>query len=246
VIHIWLRATVDWEDEDAFWAKVPPEFKPTVERWNATFDMPFHMFRRRVREIAALNHSRVENAVWASWDEIPDGARVVPVDDDDWFAPHLGRVLESEWDSEPGIHWTGSWVGVPVEFGHRIHLIRRALFPFTRPIWTCQTNNYGVVKRPGVQPLLASHQRACEWFDGPGRQAVKRIRPRLSVHNRTMGSITSLRPHRRRGELDRTRLVRRLGYFRLLYRRPPWGRGLVWCRPYLAMMADLMDEVKPR
>jgi hypothetical protein len=55
--------------------------------WNQTFDLPYHVFRQRVRRIAELNLQRVENAVRARWDEIPDGALVAPVDDDDWFAP---------------------------------------------------------------------------------------------------------------------------------------------------------------
>jgi hypothetical protein len=246
VIHVWLRATLDWEDEEAFWAQVPERFRPRAELWNATINMPIHLFRHRVREIAALNQSRVEGAVWASWEEIPDGAKVVPVDDDDWFAPNLIEVLESEWGEEAGIHWTGSWIGVPSVVGHRLHLIKRALLPFTRPFWTCESNNYGMVKGPGTRPLLEEHGFACDWFDGPGRDQVKKIGPRLSATNRNLGSQTSLRPTKRRGELDRARLLRRLRKYKRLYRRPPWGRGLDWSRPYLAMMAELMDELEPR
>jgi hypothetical protein len=246
VIYIWLRSTVDWEDEDAFWAQVPARFKPRAELWNATLDMPYHLFRHRVREIALLNHSRVEGAVWADWDDIPDGARVVPVDDDDWFAPNLVDVLERDWGLEPGISWTGSWLGVPSVIGHRIHLIRRALLPFTPPYWTCESNNYAMVKGPGTRPLLEEHGDACDWFDGPGRDRVKKIRSRLSVNNRTLGSQTSLRPTKYRGELDRARLLRRLRKYKRLYRRRPWGRGLEWCHPYVAMMAQLMEELEPR
>jgi hypothetical protein len=246
VIYIWTRATLDWRDEEAFWAQAPARFKPRAELWNSTLNMPYHLFRQRVKEIAELNLSRVGNVIRAPWEEIPDGARVVPVDDDDWFAPNLAEVLEREWGHEPGFSWTGTWIGVPSVLGHRVHLIRRALLPFTRPYWICESNNYGMVKRPGTRPLLAEHGLACDWFDGPGRGSVKRIGERLNVTSRHLGSQTSLRPTPRHGELDRARLLRRLRKYKRLYRRPPWGSGLGWCRPYLAMMADLMDELEPR
>ncbi len=246
MIYIWTRSSLDWSDEEAFWAQVPPRFKPRAELWNATLNMPIHLFRHRVKQIAELNLSRVENAVRASWDEIPDGARVVPVDDDDWFAPNLAEVLEREWGSETGISWTGTFIGLPSVLEHRLHLVKRALLPFTRPYWTCETNNYGMVKRAGVMPLLAQHEVAGEWFDGAGRESVRRIGQRLNVTNKTLGSQTSMRPTPRRGELDRARLLRRLRKYKRLYRRRPWGRGLDWCRPYLAMMGELMDDLEPR
>ena len=237
---------MDWEDEEAFWAQVPRNFKPRAELWNATINMPYHLFRHRVKRIGELNRSRVDSAVQAGWDEIPDGARVVPVDDDDWFAPNLADVLKREWVSERGVSWTGSWIGVTSVLEHRLHLIRRALLPFTSSYLTCESNNYAVVKGPRSKPLLADHDVASAWFDGPGRDRVKRIGRRLSVNNRTLGSQTSLRPTPRRGELDRARLLRRLRKHKRLYHRRPWGLGLEWSRPYLAMMADLMDELEPR
>ena len=246
MIYIWTRATLDWSDEEAFWAQVPPSFAPRAELWNATLNIPYHLFRHRVKQIAELNLSQVENVVRAPWDEIPDGARVVPVDDDDWFAPNIAEVLEREWASEAGISWTGSFIGIPSVLEHRLHLIKRALFPFARPYWTCESNNYGIVKRPEAKPMLIQHERACEWFDGAGRESVKRIGERLNVTNRHLGSQTSLRPTMRYGEIDRARLLRRFRKYKWLYRRRPWGRGLDWCRPYLAMMADLMDELRPR
>ncbi len=39
-MYIWVRATVDCDDEAAFDAAVPETFRPTVELWSATFRRP--------------------------------------------------------------------------------------------------------------------------------------------------------------------------------------------------------------
>jgi hypothetical protein len=90
MIYIWVRETTDWEDEQAFLAQLRPHLRQKVEAWNETFDMPFHTFRLRVREIARLNLSRVEGAERAEWDEIPQGGLVLPVEAHPPRAPDLG------------------------------------------------------------------------------------------------------------------------------------------------------------
>jgi hypothetical protein len=54
VIYIWVRETTDWQNERTFLAQVDPKFRPKVELWNDTFDMPFHVFRHKLRAIANL------------------------------------------------------------------------------------------------------------------------------------------------------------------------------------------------
>ena len=89
-------------------------------------NVPFHVFRRRVREIAQLNHARVEGAVCADWEEIPNGALVLPVDDDDWFAPDAVRVLERGFDpGTTGYYWTSSWVERPINLRHSLRVTSR-------------------------------------------------------------------------------------------------------------------------
>lgn len=56
---------MEWEDEEAVLAQVGPGVRPKIEVWNRTFDVPYHLFRQRVREVAELNLARVENAVRA-------------------------------------------------------------------------------------------------------------------------------------------------------------------------------------
>jgi hypothetical protein len=243
-VHIWVRETLDWAGEEA----VRPKFRPRVELWNATFNMSFHAFRHRVREIATLNHSKVAGAICAGWDEIPDGALVLPVDDDDWFSPDVARMLASEFDPHAvGYYWTSSWVEVPLTFGHRIYLIKRRLLPWTRPKYVFTTNNYAMFKSEGAKPLLHTHTDASQWFERrlerPDHGPVKKIDRRLSLANRTLGSQTSLRFSK--PSMSRTQLVRRFRRYRRLYDRPIHSE-LSWSRPYLEMMSVLMGELEVR
>lgn len=242
-----MRKTLDWLDEDVFWAEVDPRVRPRAELWNETFNIPYHRFRHRVRQIAELNHSRVEGAVPSEWDDIPDGALVLPVDDDDWFSPDAARILESEVEPDVrGYLWASRWIEVPTTPGHRLYLIRRRLLPWTPPKWICTTNNYGMLKDPDAKPMLAHHVIASEWFESRVRNGtaagVKRIDRELGVANRTLASMTSLRVLAPRQPFDRPQLVRKFRRYKRLYREFE-APGLDWCRPYVAMMADLMDEL---
>ena len=139
-----------------------------VPLWNSTFNMSYPRFRHRVGEIAALNHSRVEGASTAEWNEIADGALVMPVDDDDWFAPNAARVLEAERDpAVPGYIWRHYWIQVPIDLGHRVEILRRRLLSSAREKWVCGTNNYAFPKGSETKELLGNHLRASRWLEGP-------------------------------------------------------------------------------
>ncbi|MEO8605096.1 MAG: hypothetical protein ABI629_21190 [bacterium] len=241
MLYLWVRSTVNWEDERQFRAQLDAAFAVKVDLWNGTFDMPYHRFRHEVRRIAQLNLARVENAAVRSWDEIPDGALVAPVDDDDWFAPQVATVLERMHEPDAiGYSWTSSFIEVPINLRHRLDLLRHALFPATRPFWICTTNNYAVLKRPDTTLMLEKHTVASVGFGGEHARRVRRIDQRLSAMNRTLASQTSLgflRPTIRRAEL-----LRKFRRYQALYKEP-LAPELAWCRPYSEMMADLMRRV---
>ena len=243
--YIWVRATVPWDDAELARAQVRPDLRQRLDLWNETFNMPYQRFRQRVGEIADLNHSRVEGALRADWDQIPDGALVMPVDDDDWFAPDAARLLATEVvPSARGYLWTSRWIEVPISAGHRFYLIRRRLLPASPPKWVCTTNNHAMPKDEEAREILGNHITASRWFKPRIGGDVKRVQRELSVANRTLASMTSLRIHHPRHSFGRAELLRRFQRYKRLYHDVDTG-GLDWSRPYVTMMAELMDQLEP-
>jgi len=240
MIFIVVRQTTDWQDEAKVRAQLPEGFAPLVDLWDATFDLPYHLFRHELKRIAELSWSRVAGARVVSREEVPGGAVVVPTDDDDWFSPALAATLEAA-PAAVGWRWPSRFLEVPIHLRHRLGRIRRAVLPGTAPKWLCTTNNYAVVEG-AVPPVLAdNHARASEWF-GAHADRVQTIDAPLSLMNRTLASITTLQLG---GPMPRARLLRKRRSYGKLYRAPP-PADLAWASPYVKAMADLMDRLHPR
>jgi len=252
MINVVVRRTTDWGNEAVFRAQLPENMRAGVAVWNATFDMPYHLFRRELKRIAEINLSRVQNARCLPLEEVPPGALAVPVDDDDWFSPDLARVLEAGFPSErSGGYWPSRFLEVPISFAHQVglmlpgsfvtqlFLIRRAIFPSARPKWLCMTNNYAVRMGPETAPLLLSHVLATQWFLAHP-SAIQRIEQPLSLMNRSLASMTQLwsRP-------SRALLLRKFRRYQTLYAKPPPAE-VAWCEPYVAMMRHLTAELRVR
>jgi hypothetical protein len=102
-----------------------------------------------------------------------------------------------------------------------------------------------MVKTRDAKALLDSHTHASRclerWLERQNGVTVKRIERRLSVANRTLASQTTLRFDD--ASMSRSQLVRKFRRYRRLYTRPV-AAELEWCRPYMAMMSRLMEELE--
>lgn len=239
MIYIVVRRTLDWADEAAFRAQIPDEMRAGIETWNATFEMPYHQYRCELKRIAQFNLARVQRAACVAQKDIPEGAVAVPVDDDDWFAPGLADLLEKSTGDHSGCFWPSRFLELPISLPHRLGLIRKRLFPSTRPRWLCTTNNYAVVYGPTTADLLNSHVRASKWFLAHPSDVIRIVQP-LSLMNRTLASTTQLRSCP-----SRALLLRKHRRYRKLYQRPA-PSDLEWCEPYLVMMRELQTRLHPR
>lgn len=244
-LFIVIRQTIDWSNEAEFDAQLPPPFRQTIDTWNRTFTIPYHSFRQRVREIAEANLTGVRAVRVMRWEDVPFGSLVLPVDDDDWFAPDIADILTSlraDNLGSLGFRWESSFLEIPINMGHRLYLLRRRLFRLA-PMWFCTTNNYAIVKCAETEPLFLSHIVASHWFLAH-RDRVKEADGRLSLMNRTLASRTSLllmRPEETR-PVSRAWMVRKYHRYRRLYERP-LPAGLNWAEPSVAAMRQLMKEL---
>jgi hypothetical protein len=243
VVRIWVRATLDYDDERAFQAQLRDGFREQVALWDSVFEMPYRVFRSRVREIARENLGSVEGAMVSTWDQIPQGALVLPCDDDDWFSPGIVAVLERE--LEPGvaaIRWTSSFLEVPINVRHQLGTWRSRVHA-PPPKYLCTTNNYALLASEDSKDLLRRHVQAGRWVSAqpPGR--VRTVGARLSLMNRTLGSQTSL------GHvgtaISRRTLLRKLARYRRLY-AAPLPASLAWAQPHVDRMGELMEELRLR
>ena len=238
-IHVCVRSTLDWRDGALVQARILPGFRPKLDAWNATFDMPYHLFRQRLRDIARLNLSRVEGAMCAAVEDVAPGQVIVPIDDDDWLAPDLAsHLIEAYEPSVRGYLWSSHVIELPRRIPGSLRRLARFLGRRDRHL--CKTNNYAVVSEPTLRPFVFSHVKASHYFTA-NPSDVKRVPGVLAIQNRTLASQTVLgwdRP-----SISRDELVALLRRYRGLYSSWRLRAEAAWARPYVDMMAGLMEEI---
>lgn len=245
MIYICIRRTTEWENEKVFLSQLSDEFRPKVETWNETFNIPFHIFRHQIKQIAQQNLRKVADSVCTTIEDVPEGAMVVPIDDDDWLAPHIARVLEKERENgKTGYYWNKDYLDMPAT--NFVKLARFILYDLPgrkRGGWTCSTNSYAFINNPTLPPALySSHTKASEYFDQYSSK-VKKISNHLSIMNRTMASQTSM--HWGKACISRRRLTKNYYLYRDMYENTHTLHH-EWSQPYIMMMSDLMQELRPK
>lgn len=239
-VHLYIRETLDWGNEALVEERLIPDFRFRVDAWNATFTMPYRIFRMRLKAIAQSSLARVQGATLSALEDIRPGDLIVPLDDDDWVAPDLAVRLQAAY--EPGVG-RYLWHRELVEPVTWLHDLRRRFARFRgRPTANiCKTNNYAVVNTPELRPLTAHHTTACQYFD-QHPDGVKRIAATLAVQNRNVASQTTLRKALS-SPADRHKLAALVEEHRPLYTRR-LRRDLRWARPYFDEMVTLMAELR--
>ena len=242
MVYIVVRRTVDWGDEAAVNAQLPPNVAPYVQLWNDTFALPYHEYRRRLKEIAHANHEAVEGAKTSMWDDVPAGSLVLPVDDDDWFAPWAAtRLLEHVDQSRYlGYRWPARFLEVHFNLLHPISAWAQLRVPGWAPKHFCATNNYAISRNPELRVCLENHVAASRTFLA-SRRRVCTLKEHLSLMNRSLGSTTTFTLGM--GRPDRELLLDRYRRYAELYRKPPRGR-LAWAAPQIDAMSSLMAALR--
>ena len=239
-LYICVRSTLPWHDEAAVAAALVPELRQPVEMWNAIFDLRYARFRVRLMEIAQLNLGRVENAKVARLEEVPPGALVVPVDDDDWFSPELAhRLLAEGRPNAQGFHWNRYNLEPPRRKRSWSWTHRRRTRD-TSP-HTCGTNNYAVRNLPELRRAVTNHVWASRHFDA-NVSRVTRLEASLSVQNRSLASRSRLVGAGT--AMTRDALIEKSRRYQRFYDRSRLPPEVAWAQPYVAAMAELMHSIR--
>jgi hypothetical protein len=271
-IYICIRRTANWKDVAGYRARLVASLVPYINEWDATFYITYREFRAAIAEITMANLQAVRGAVIAPYEDIPEGAIVMPCDDDDWTAPHAAEILaESFATHHDRAVWTQSVLQVPLDWMHALKIRAGKIWPpLHPPRWFCSTNNYSLRKRAGNYNMFMSHLIASKELEG--HAGLVRISNRLSLQNRNMASQTSIAPIRL-GYLEKVdgvvhltnfndpakemreandsrhsrRLLRKLEKYQELYQSyKPEHPDLEWATPYVHAMRDLTLSLKAK
>lgn len=144
--------------------------------WDQTFTMRYANFRRRLNEIQQENLREVRfDHVVNQYEYVRDDSIVVPTDDDDWFHPDLVPILQER--PEPTY-----WNFINYTEG-RIYVQNTA---HDKMMFAYETNNYSLANPPN-DLILRDHCHANQSLKGTHIDVC------LSVHNRSMASLSILR-----------------------------------------------------
>lgn len=152
-VYICIRLTAAWEDKAGYRSRLIAGLVPHIEARDATFSTPYHEFRAAIAEITMTGLRAVRAAVIAPYNDISEGAIVMPCDDDGWKAPHAAEALVAS-GCDCAVR-KQSVLQVPLDWMHALKVRAGNLWRgFHRPRWFCSTNNYPLRKDPEATTCL--------------------------------------------------------------------------------------------
>ena len=240
-MYLWVRRTLPWDDKAYVEAHLVERARRLAKVWDQTFHLEYHEYRYRLKEIAADSLRAVRGTRIAALEEIPDGAIVVPTDDDDWFAPDLAEQIQAHYNPERScLLWRHYTIELPRRLRERLLSLWRLRVKRTL---TCRTNNYALVKSPTSMSGFGSHGAGSRYFDA-NKALVQRLPLHLNVQNRNLSSKSI-------GKRDPkpptpANLIERYRRFVALYAGRKLPSEVAWARPYLNQVAKLTSELKLR
>ena len=246
MLYICIRKTTQWADEEIFLEQLQEKFKTSVEAWNQTFDMPYHLFRDKIKMIAQSNLAMVNDSVVTTFENVPDGGLILPIDDDDWLAPNLVSKIQTELEEGvTGYHWIHDRLSVPRPrntWSRFSRFVAENILGKSSSRYIFQTNNYMFVK--GRVPLGAVrfHTRANRYFL-KNFDRTKYIHNHLSVWNQTIASKISMGWPRR--SISSEMLKKNYYLYKELYDTVELPNH-PWSVPYVVRMRELMEELRIR
>lgn len=222
------------------------EFLRAIRLWNRTFALSYFAYRQRLKEIAELNWTRMQNLdlvvrrqdLFSVLDWLGH-CIVLPVDDDDWFHPDVANVLRRHWRPDiDAFHWPdGLYRSVPFQdrFDQPTNQQRLVVRHWPGDF---ATNDYALtqsgLRRCGPQEkhrVLAFHWAAGKAFHRSGVNRCYLDRP-LSASNKSLASATNLK-----ALVDRSLIVRNVPH--LLRRTTNIPPPLQWATDYVALTENL-------
>jgi hypothetical protein len=209
--------------------------------WDEIFNLGYFEFRARAKELAETTYQNVD--VIKGRDALlkeckkPGNAYIVPIDDDDWIAPHLSQVLDSK--KAPLVHWTmRETVTSRNTSSFRLppHWFRSCSFAVSKDL---------IRKHSRLTTLLSHHVSAGFYLKRIKARAV--VKQALTVANRTVASVGRMRRRyesvkkRRRGD---ARENFKKAMFREAFRLSEKKTcGCDWAIPYVEENAFLHQQL---
>lgn len=227
--RILVRKTLPWHkirDMDHFKSMCSfPQILPFVEEWNKVLNMPYWVFRSKVKEIANKSLRRTGIPVMTNLRRVGRKFNriVIPIDDDDWLAPNIKDVLPNLF-SDPkvrGVCWDNAVFRIiykGVELGYY-------------PVQSCTMSCCYAVRTSLPKRRWVRDMQFISYKKSHPKSVLNYNEKFLSMYLRHIGAVGGLK------EFGRMK-------FPVKYKMPDvFDRRYAWSEPYVSEFVNLMNSL---